>query len=147
MAISNIQNQDLYLANSLNKAQFGILTGAKTQQAQQAGQNQHIQKPQVQKPQEFSFKELSNEDIENADLIAQSLNPQTKETNFKEDLKDIWNSFTTMFKEPTEEELAQSFKEIDSYSSLKPQNYYANVDSNNEVIPQYDEEDLYQLVA
>ena len=52
-----------------------------------------------------------------------------------------------MFSEPTQEELAQAYNEIDAYSSLKPQNYYEVVDSNNEVIPQYKEEDLYQLVA
>jgi len=146
MSIENIKFQNNFYSNSNSRAQFGALTGARGQE------NQGIKKVSTPVENKNSFKELSITDYENAQAIAQALNPQeVEEAGFFESLakdsKDIWNSLTTMFNEPTQEELAQGFREIDSYSSLKPENYWANVDSNNEVIPQYDDEDLYQLVA
>ena len=146
MAIDSLQFNP-YSTN----AYFGALTGISTKQAQQTQQERQIKRSE--KPQSYTLKlkEYSPEDIQKADAIAQALaNEEVNEGFFEglaKDSRDIWKSLTTMFSEPTQEELAQAYNEIDAYSSLKPQNYYEVVDSNNEVIPQYKEEDLYQLVA
>lgn len=146
MAIDSLQFNP-YSTN----AYFGALTGINTKQAQQTQQERQVKSSE--KPQSYTLKlkEYSPEDIQKADAIAQALASEEVNEGFFEDLakdsRDIWKSLTTMFGEPTQEELAQAYNEIDAYSSLKPQNYYEVVDSNNEVIPQYKEEDLYQLVA
>lgn len=146
MAIDSLQFNP-YSTN----AYFGALTGINTKQAQQTQQERQIKSSETPQSYTLKLKEYSPEDIQKADAIAQALASEEVNEGFFEglakDSRDIWKSLTTMFGEPTQEELAQAYNEIDAYSSLKPQNYYEVVDSNNEVIPQYKEEDLYQLVA
>ncbi len=152
MAIGDLQfnpylNQNLN-QNNANRLQFGSLTGVGAKQPQQTQQLRQLEKQPQAKP--LQFKEYSPEDLIQAQAIAETFAPKEEQQGFLESLKtdfnDIWNAAATMFAEPTQEELNAGFKEIDSFSALKPENYYKTVDTNKEVVPFYDDKD-YQFVA
>ncbi len=140
MAINDLQfNPQLNPNYSYHKPQFGSLTAPKAQTVKQA---QPIEAQKISRG-------FTTQELEQADKLAQSFAPVEEEGFFEgliKDIKDLFHSAKTMFAEPTEEETAQAFQAVDSYSALRPEQYYRNVDSNKELVPVYDE-DIYQLVA